>query len=64
MSPDYSRRVPRSPVWLPSCLALSIACAGTPPPLPPGVSAAPALGDSLELLLTKLRHAEGAPADV
>jgi hypothetical protein len=37
---------------------LALACAGAPPPLPPGVSARPALGDPLALLLAKLPHAE------
>ena len=37
---------------------LALACAGAPPPLPPGVTAEPALGDSLERLLVKLPHAE------
>ena len=35
-----------------------LACAGAPPPLPPDVSAEPALGDSLALLLVKLPHAD------
>jgi hypothetical protein len=43
--------------------ALALACAG-PPPLPAGASATPALGDALGLLLVKLHHAEGAPAEV
>jgi len=55
--------VPRAPLWLLPCLTAALACA-TAPPLPAGVSAAPALGDSLELLLVKLHHAEGAPAEV
>jgi hypothetical protein len=37
---------------------LALACAGAPPPLPAGVSAQPALGDSFDLLLAKLPHAE------
>ncbi len=56
--------MPRAPLWLCPCLAAALACAGAPPPLPAGVSAAPAVGDSLELLVTKLHFAEGAPADV
>ena len=56
--------MPRAPLWLYPCLLLALACAGAPPPLPAGVSAAPALGDPLALLLAKLHHAEGAPADV
>jgi hypothetical protein len=39
-------------------LALGLACAGAPPPLPSGVSAAPAVGDPLPLLLQKLPHVE------
>jgi hypothetical protein len=38
---------------------LALACAGAPPPLPPGVSAQPALGDTFDGLLAKLPHAEG-----
>jgi hypothetical protein len=56
--------VPRVPFWLHPCLGLAFACAGAPPPLPAGATAAPALGDSLALLVTKLHHAEGAPANV
>jgi hypothetical protein len=52
---------PRVPLCLASALAL--ACAG-PAPLPAGAGATPALGDALELLLVKLQHAEGAPAEV
>jgi hypothetical protein len=37
---------------------LALACAGAPPPLPPGVSARPELGDRIDLLLAKLPHAE------
>jgi hypothetical protein len=37
---------------------LALACAGAPPPLPAGLSARPALGDSLDLLLAKLPHPE------
>ena len=62
VSRAYSRPVPRAPVWLLPCLAL--ACATAPPPLPAGVPAEPAVGDSLDLLLMKLRHAEGAPAEI
>lgn len=64
MSRDYLRRVPRAPLWLLPCLTAALACAGSAPPLPPGVSALPALGDPLDLLLVKLRYAEGAPATV
>jgi hypothetical protein len=39
-------------------LALGLACAGAPPPLPSGVSAAPAVGDPLPLPLQKLPHVE------
>ena len=55
--------MPRAPLWLLPCFTAALACASSPP-LPPGVPAAPALGDSLDLLLVKLRHAEGAPAEV
>ena len=37
---------------------LALACAAPPPPLPPGVSSRPELGDRLETLLTKLPHPE------
>jgi len=56
--------VPRAPLRLVPCLVAVLACAGAPPTLPAGVSATPAVGDSLALLVTKLHHAEGAPADV
>lgn len=56
--------MPRAPLWLPPCLALTLACASAPPPLPAGVSAAPAVGDPLALLVTKLHHTEGTPAAV
>jgi hypothetical protein len=52
--------VPRAPLWLSPCLPLALACAGAPP-LPAGVSATPALGDPVALLVTKLHHAEGSP---
>jgi hypothetical protein len=55
--------VPRAPLRLTLPFLSALACAGAPP-LPAGVSAAPALGDPLALLVTKLSHAEGAPADV
>lgn len=54
----------RAPLWLCFAAAVALACAGAPPPLPAGASAAPALGDSLDLLIAKLQHAEGAPAEV
>ncbi len=54
--------VSRAPLWPVLCFAL--ACATPPPPLPAGATAEPALGDSLSLLLTKLHHAEGAPAEI
>lgn len=60
----YPRRVPCARRWLSPCLALGLACAGTPPELPAGVSAAPAPGDPLALLVAKLHHAEGTPARV
>jgi hypothetical protein len=56
--------VPRTLPWLYPCLLLALACAGAPPPLPAGVSATPALGDPIALLVTKLHHAEGAPSGV
>ena len=56
--------MPRAPLSLVPCFAFAFACAGAPPPLPAGATAAPAVGDSLALLVTKLHHAEGAPADV
>ena len=56
--------MPRALPWLYPCLPLALACAGAPPPLPPGVSATPALGDPIALLVTKLHHAEGAPTPV
>ena len=56
--------MPRALLWLVPCLPLALACAGAPPPLPAGASAAPALGDPLALLVTKLHHAEGASTDV
>jgi hypothetical protein len=55
--------VPRVPLRLCLVALAALACAG-PPPLPEGVPATPALGDSLALLVTKLQHAEGAPAEV
>jgi hypothetical protein len=53
-------------IRVPSCLALALAlgCAGAAPPLPAGASATPALGDALALLLVKLHHPEGAPAEL
>lgn len=56
--------MPRAPLWLYPCLPLALACAGAPPPLPAGVSATPALGDPIALLVTKLHHAEGSPNGV
>lgn len=56
--------MPRALPWPCPCLLLALACAGTPPPLPAGVSARPALGDPIALLVTKLHHAEGAPTEV
>lgn len=56
--------MPRAPDRLLPCLLLALACAGAPPPLPAGTSAAPAVGDPLALLLAKLRYAEGAPASI
>jgi hypothetical protein len=44
-------------------LCLALACAA-PPPLAPGESAKPALGDPLALLVTKLHHADGTPAKI
>jgi len=46
-------------------VSLAAACAG-PPPLPPGASASPALGDSPEALFAKLPYAGpgGAPIEV
>ena len=56
--------MPRAPLWPCFAAAVALACAGAPPPLPAGATAAPALGDPLALLLTKLHYAEGAPAEV
>jgi hypothetical protein len=55
--------VPRAPLWLYPCLLLALACAGAPP-LPAGVSAAPALGDPMALLVTKLHHAEDSSTEI
>ncbi len=52
----------RAPPWTVLCFAL--ACATAPPPLPPGTTAEPSIGDSLAVLIAKLHHAEGAPAEV
>lgn len=54
--------MPRAPLW--PLLCLGLACATAPPPLPAGATAAPALGDPLALLIAKLHHAEGAPAEI
>jgi hypothetical protein len=54
----------RALLRVPPLLLLGLACAGAPPALPPGTGAAPALGDPLGLLLAKLAHAEGAPAEI
>ena len=55
--------MPRAPLWLYPCLLFALACAG-PPPLPAGVSAAPALGEPLALVLSKLHYAEGGAPDI